>query len=147
MKDKSIVKPTEQLIRKLGQFLVKTWSTFLGGQKVGKMRANFEDFQAKQGVQKVDRNRTEKVHQHFTESSPDFRALSLKTLRQRFGATSVVLEKISQEKCRQCNGKMSVVLSTFLLIPYIAQYMRNVLIQFDIPSSYLYVVVLKKPVS
>lgn len=147
MKDKSIAKLTGHLIRKLGQFLVKTWSAFLGGQKVGKMRADFEDFQAKQGVQKVDRNRMEKIHQRFTEISPDFRALSLKTLRQRFGATSVVLEKISQEKCRQCNGKVSVVLNTFLLLPCIAQYMRKALIQFDIPSSYLYVVVLKKPVS
>ena len=144
MKDKSIAKPTGQFIRKLGQFLVKTWSTFLGGQKVGKMKADFEDFQAKKGVQKVDRNRMEKIHQRFTETSPDFRALSLKTLRQRFGATSVVLEKISQEKCRQCNGKVSVVLNRFLLLPCIAQYIRNVLIQFDIPSSYLYVVVLKK---
>ncbi|MCB9801664.1 MAG: hypothetical protein H6774_01100 [Pseudomonadales bacterium] len=147
MKDKSIVKSTEQLIRKLGQFPVRNWSTFLGGQKVGKMRADLEDFQAKQGVQKVDRNRTEILHQRFTETSPDFRALSLKTLRQRFGAASVVLEKISQEKCRQRNGKLSVVSNTFLLLPCIAQYMRNVLIQFDIPSSYLYVVVLKKPVS
>ena len=86
----------------------------------------------------------EGLHQGFTETSPDFRALSLKTLRQRFGATSVVLEKISQEKCRQCNGKVSVVLNTFLLLPHIAQYMRKALIQFDIPSSYLYVVVLKK---
>lgn len=147
MKDKSVAKPTGELIRKLGQFLVKTWSTFLGGQKVGKMRADLKDFQAKQGIQKVDRNGTKKVHRRFTESSPDFRALSLKTLRQRFGATSVVLEKISQEKCRQCNGKVSVVLNTFLLLPRIAQYMRKALIQFDIPSSYLYVVVLKKPVS
>lgn len=135
---------TGNQIRKLGQFLVKTWSTFWSGRKVGKMRADFGDFQANQGVQKVDRNRTEKVHQRFTESSPVFRALSLETLRQRFGATSVVLEKISQEKCRQCNGKVSVVLTLF---PCIAQYMRNVLIQFDINSSYLYVVVLKKPVS
>lgn len=132
MKDKSIAKPTGKLIRKLGQFLVKTWSTFLGGQKVSKMRADLEDFQAK------------RVHQRFTETSPDFRALSLKTLRQRFGAASVVLEKISQEKCRQVDGKMSVV---FALFPCIAQYMRKALIQFDIPSSYLYVVVLKKPVS
>ena len=141
MKDKPIAKPTGQLIRKFGQFLVKTWSAFLGGQKVGKMRANLEPFKAKQGVQKVDKNRTEKVHQHFTETSPDFRVLSLKTLRQRFGAASVVLEKISQEKCRQGDSKMSVV---FALFPHISQYIRNVLIQFDIPSSYLYVVVLKK---
>lgn len=147
MKDKPIAKTTAHLIRKLGQFLVKNWSAFLSGQKVGKMRADLKDFQAKQGVQKVDRNRTEKVHRRFTETSPDFRDLSLKTLRQRFGATSVVLEKISQEKCRQYNGKLSVVLNTFLLLPCIAQYMRNVLIQFDISSSSLYVVVLKKPVS
>ena len=93
------------------------------------------------GVQKVDRNRTEKVHQHFTETSPDFRALSLESLRQRFGAASVVLEGIYSKKCRQCNGEMSVVFAFFSCI---AQYMRNVLIQFDIPSSYLYVVVLKK---
>lgn len=147
MKDKSIAKPTGQLIRKLGQFLVKTWSTFLGGQKVGKNRTDSEGFQAKQGVQEVDRNGTEKVHQHFTKTSPDFRSLSLKTLRQRFGATSVVLEKISQEKCRQRNGKLSVVSNTFLPLPRIAQYMWSVPTQFDIPSSYLYVVVLKKPVS
>lgn len=132
---------TGNQIRKLGQFLVKTWSTFWGGQKVGKMRADFEDFQAKQGVQKVDRNRTEKVHRRFTETSPDFRALSLETLRQHFGAASVVLEGIYSKKCRQGDGKMSVV---FALFPRIAQYMRSVLIQFDIPSSYLYVVVLKK---
>ena len=128
---------TEEQIRKFGQFLVKTWSAFYVGQKVGKMRADFEDFQAKQSVQKVDRNGTEnlrqlfvkvapiKVHRRFTETSPDFRTLSLETLR--YG-----------------DGETSVVLNTFLLLPCIAQYMRNVLIQFDIPSSYLYVVVLKK---
>lgn len=132
---------TENQIRKLGQFLVKTWSAFLGGQKVGNMRADSEDFQAKQGVQKVGRNGTEKVHRRFTETSPDFRTLRLKTLRQRFGATSVVLEKISQEKCRQCDGKMS---ADFTILPHIAEYMRKSPIQFDIPSSYLYVVVLQK---
>jgi len=138
MKNKSVAKPTEKLIRKIGQFVVKNWSAFQGGQHVGKMRADLEDFQAKQGVQKVDRNRTEnlhqlfvktapiKVHRRFTESSPDFGTFSLKTLR--YG-----------------DGEMTVVFNlSFVLLPYIAQYIRNVLIQFDIPSSYLYVVVLKK---
>lgn len=130
---------TENSIRELGQFFVKTWSAFYVGQKVGKMRADFEDFQAKQGVQMVHRNRMEKVHRRLTKTSPDFRVLSLKTLRQRFGAVSVVLEKFSQEKCRQGDSKMSVV---FTLFPHIAEYMRKCHIQFDIPSSYLYVVVL-----
>ncbi len=138
MKDKSVAKPTGKLIRRVGQFLVKTWSTFQGGQNVGKMRADLEPFKAKQGVQKVDRNGMEnlrrlfvktapiRVHRRFTETSPDFRALSLETLRYGDGEMSVVFDL------------------SFVLFPYIAQYMRNVLIQFDIPSSYLYVVVLKK---
>ncbi len=132
MKDKSVAKPTAEFPYKKS------------GQKVGKMRADFENFQAKQDVQKVDRNRMKRVHRRFTETSPDFEGLNLKTLRQRFGAASVVLEEISQGKCRQVDGKLSVFLNTFLLLPCIAQYMRNVLIQFDIPSSYLYVVVLKR---
>jgi len=138
MKDKSVAKPTGKLIKKIGQFLVKNWSAFQGGQHVGKMRADLEPFKAKQGVQKVDRIRTEnlrqflvktapiKVHRRFTESSPDFRAFSLKTLRYGDGKGSVVFDP------------------SFVLFPRIAQYMRKVLIQFDIPSSYLYVVVLKK---
>ena len=78
------------------------------------------------GIQKVDRNGTEGVHQRFTESSPGFEDFSLEALR--YG-----------------DGKMSVVFApSFVLLPCIAQYMRNVLIQFDIPSSYLYVVVLKR---
>jgi len=138
MKDKSVAKPTGKLIRRIGQFLVKNWSAFQGGQHVGKMKAYLEEFQAKQGVQKVDRNRTEnlrqrfvktapiKVHRRFTETSPDFRAFSLKTLR--YG-----------------DGEMSVVFNlSFVLLPRIAEYMRKSPIQFDIPSSYLYVVVLKK---
>lgn len=142
MKDKSVAKPTEKLIKKIGQFLVKTWSAFQGGQHVGKMRADLEPFKSKQGVQKVDRNRTEnlrqlfvktapiKVHRRFTETSPDFEGLSLKTLRYGDGETSVVFDP------------------SFVLLSRIAQYMRKVLIQFDILSSYLYVsVVLKKPVS
>ena len=105
---------------------------------MGKMRADLEDFKAKQGVQKVDRNRTEnlrqllvktapiKVHRRFTETSPDFGNFSLETLRYGDGLGSVVFDL------------------SFVLFQYIAQYMRNVLIQFDILSSYLYVVVLKK---
>lgn len=108
------------------------------------------------GVQKVDRNGAENLrqlfvttsskmnpfslHYYFTEASPDFRVFSLETLRQLFGAVSVVLEGIDSKKCRQCDGKMSVV---FTFFPHISQYMRNVLIQFDIASSYLYVVVLQ----
>lgn len=138
MKSKLVAKPTGKLIRKIGQFLVKNWSAFQGGQIVGKMRADLELFQAKQGVQKVDRNRTEnlrqlfvktapiKVHRRFTETSPDFEVFSLKTLRHGDGVGSVVFDP------------------SFVLFPRIAQYMRNVLIQFDIPSSYLYVVVLKR---
>lgn len=138
MKNKSVAKPTEKLIRKIGQFLVKSWSAFQGGQNVGEMRADLEPFKAKQGVQKVDKNRTEnlrqlfvktapiKVHQEFTETSPDFGSFSLKTLRYGDGEGSVVFNP------------------SFVLLPCIAQYMRNVLIQFDIPSSSLYGVVLKK---
>lgn len=145
---------TGNQIRGLGQFLVKTWSAFQCGQSSCKMRveilrqhcvkvsvvsglfqvksvenqgeqkvsrngADLKDFQAKQGVQKVDKNWIEMVHQRFTETSPDFVDHSL-------------------ERCRQSNGKMSVV---FTLFPHIAEYMRKNLIQFDIPSSYLYVVV------
>lgn len=157
MKDKPLSKPTGKLIRKLGQFLVKTWSAFYVGQNVGKMRADLEPFKAKEGVQKVDRNRTEnlrqlcaktapiRVHRRFTESSPDFRAFSLETLRYRVGMASVVLKAINPKKCRLDNGKMSVIFNlSFTLSPHVGEYMRNVLIQFDIPSSYLYVVVLKK---
>lgn len=157
MKDKSVAKPTEKLIRKIGQFLVKNWSAFQGGQHVGKMRADLEEFQARAGVQKVDRNRTGnlrqlfvktapiKVHRRFTETSPDFEGLSLKTLRYGDGVGSVVLERINIENGRQSDGKMSAFFNhPFVLFPRIAQYMRKVLIQFDIPSSYLYVVVLKR---
>ena len=90
------------------------------------MRADLEEFKAKQGVQKVDRNRMKRVHRRFTESSPDFGIFSLETLRYSDGVGSVVFDPL------------------FVLLPRIAQYMRKVLIQFDIPSSYLYVVVLKK---
>jgi|GEM_PF-2031056 len=150
---------TENQIRGLGQFLVKTWSAFSnaygqssgglrveilrqrcgkvsvvlglsqarsvenqGGQKVSSNGADLEAFQAKQGVQKVDKNRTGRVHRHFTKTSPDFAGSS-------------------QEKCRQGDGKMSAV---FTLFPRIAEYMRKSPIQFDIPSSYLYVVVLQR---
>lgn len=140
--------PTQKLYRNwtgnqiggLGQFLVKTWSAFRG-QPSGRMRADLEQFKSKQGGQKVSKNGADLLHQHFTKTSSDFRALSLETLRQGFGAVSVVLEKISQEKCRQCDGKMSAV---FTLLPQISEYMRKSPIQFDIPSSYLYVVVLQK---
>jgi len=140
MKDKSTAKPTGQLIRKLGQFLVKTWSAFRG-QPSGGMRADSEQFMSKQSGQKVSKNGADLLHQHFTETSPDFRAPSLETLRQRFGAVSVVWEKISKEECRQSDGRMSV---DFNLFPHISEYMRKSPIQFDISSSYLYVVVLKK---
>lgn len=128
MKNKSVAKPTAEFPYKKS------------GQKVGKMRADLEEFQAKQGVQRVDRIRIEGVHRRFTESSPDFRAFSLETLRQRFGAASVVWEGIYSKKCQQCDGKMSVI---FTFFPRIAQYMRKSPIQFDILSSCLYVVVLK----
>jgi len=139
MKNKSVAKPTGKHIRKIGRFLVKNWSAFQGGQNVGKMRADLEPFKAKRGVQKVDRIRTEnlrqlfvktapiKVHRRFTETSPDFGSFSLKTLRYGDGVGSVVFDP------------------SFVLFPRIAQYMRKVLVQFDIPSSYLYVVVLKEP--
>lgn len=148
---------TGNQIRGLGQFLVKTWSAFQGGQssckirveilrqhcgkvsvvlelsqarsvenrggqKVSKNGADLENFQAKQGVQKVDRNRMKRLHRRFTKSSLDFEGHSL-------------------ERCRQSNGNMSVVFSLF---PQIAEYMRKSPSQFDIPSSYLYVVVLRK---
>ena len=114
MKDKSVAKP-------IAEFPYKK-----SGQKVGKMRVELEEFQAKQGVKKVDRISMEGVHRRFTETSPDFRAFSLKTLRYGDGEMSVVFDP------------------SFVLFPRIAQYMRKVLIQFDIPSSYLYVVVLKR---
>lgn len=131
---------TENQIRELGQFLVKTWSAFSykGGQSSGRMRVKILRqhcgevsvvsglFQAQsaenRGGQKVSRNGAERVHQLFTKSSPNFKGLSL-------------------EGCRQSNGKMSVV---FTLFPHISEYMRKSPIQFDIPSSYLYVVVLQK---
>lgn len=140
---------TGNQIRGLGQFLVKTWSAFQCGQPSCKMRVEIlrqhcgkvsvvlELSQARsvenQGGQKVSRNgadfedfQAKRVHQHFTKSSPDFEGLSL-------------------EVCRQSDGKMSVVFDhSFVLLPHIAEYMRKRSIQFDIPSSYLYVVVLKK---
>lgn len=131
---------TGNQIRGLGQFLVKTWSAFRG-QPSGRTRADSEQFKAKQGGQKVSKNGADLLHHRFTKTSPDFGILSLEVLRQGFGAVSVVLEMISQEKCRQCDGKMSAV---FTLLPQISEYMRKSPIQFDIPSSYLYVVVLQK---
>lgn len=132
---------TGNQMRGLGQFLVKTWSAFCG-QPSGRMRADSEQFKSKQGGQKVSKNGADLLHQLFTKTSPVFETFSLKILRRRFGAVSVVLEDVSQEKCRQCDGKMS---ADFTLLPHISEYMRKTLIQFDIPSSYLYVVVLKKP--
>jgi len=151
---------TENQARGLGQFLVKTWSAFShkDRQSSGKMRvetlqqrfgaasvvlelfqtrsaenqceqkvsrngAGLEDFQAKQGGQKLDGNWMKMVHRRFTKTSPDFGGHSL-------------------ERCRQSNGKMSVV---FTLFPRIAEYIWKSPIQFAIPSSYLYVVVLKEP--
>lgn len=154
---------TGNQIRGLGQFLVKTWSAFLikglqpsgkmrvenfrqhcgkvsvvlelsqarsvenrGEQKVSRNGASLEDFQAKQGGQKLDGNWMKMVHQRFTETSPDLEGLSLKI-------------------CRHNDGKMSVIFySSFVLSPHIAEYMRKSPIQFDISSSYLYGVVLKK---
>ena len=105
---------------------------------VSKMRADLEKFQAKQGVQKVDRNRTENlrqlfvkvasvgVHRRFTETSPDFEGPSL-------------------GRCQKSDQKASLVFyHLFVLSSQIAEYMRKSPIQFDIPSSYLYGVVLKK---
>jgi len=116
-----------------------------GEQKVSRNGADLENFQVKQGVQKVDRIRMEGVHQRFTESSPGFKTFSLECHRYRVGAASVVWEELNPKKCRQSNGKMSVVFyPSFVLFPRIAQYMRNVLIQFDISSSSLYGVVLQK---
>lgn len=132
MTKKQSQNPTQKLyrnwigkqIRELGQSLVKPWSAF-----------------SYKGGQKVSKNGADLLHQHFTKTSPVFEAFSLEILRQRFGAVSVVWEKISQEKCRQCDGKMS---ADFTILPHIAEYMRKSPIQFDIPSSYLYVVVLQK---
>lgn len=131
---------TENQIRGLGQFLVKTWSAFRW-QPSGRTRADSEQLKSKQGGQKESKNGADLLHQHFTKTSPFFEASSLEILRQRFGAVSVVWEKISQEKCRQCDGKMS---ADFTILPHIAEYMRKSPIQFDISSSYLYVVVLRK---
>ncbi len=142
---------TGNQIRGLGQYLIKTWSTFsyTYGQPSGRMRVEILRqrcgkvsvvpglFQAKgienQGGQKVSRNGTDlesfqdkRVHQHFTKSSPDFAGSR-------------------QEKCRQSDSKMSAVFGLpFVLLPHIAEYMRKSPIQFDIPSSYLYGVVLKR---
>lgn len=131
---------TGNQIRRLGQFLVKTWSAFSykGGQKVSRNRADIlrQRFGAgsvvsgqhqtintqEQSGQKADKNRMDLLHQSFTETSPDLGAITLGV-------------------CRQCDGKMSVV---FILFPQIAEYLRKSPIQFDIPSSYLYVVVLQK---
>ena len=114
MKNKSVAKP-------IAEFPYKK-----SGQKVGKMRADLEEFQAKQGVQKVDRIKMEGVRRRFTETSPGFEGLSL-------------------GRCRQGDGKLSVVFSlSFVLLPHVGEYMRKSPVQFDIPSSYLYVVVLKK---
>lgn len=142
---------TGNQIRGIGQFLVKTWSTFsyTYGQPSGRMRVEILRqhcgkvsvvlgfFQAKsvenQGRQKVSRNgadfedfQAKRVHQPFTETSPD-------------------LGIIRRGVCRQRDGKMSAVFNlSFVLLPRIAQYMRKSPVQFDIPSSYLYVVVLRK---
>ena len=140
---------TGNQIRGLGQFLVKIWSAFQRGQLSGKMRVEIlrqrcgkvsvilELSQTKsvenQGGQKVSRNgadledfQAKWLHQLFTKSSPDFEGLRLKA-------------------CRYCDGKMSVVFNlSFVLLPHIAEYMRKSPIQFDIPPSSLYGVVLKK---
>jgi len=140
---------TGNQIRGLGQFLVKTWSASQCGQPSCKMRAEILRQHCgkvsvvldlsqtrsveKQGGQKVSKNgadlenfQAKRVHRRFTKSSPDFEGLSL-------------------EVCRQSNGKVSAVFNlSFVLLPHIAEYMRKSPIQFDIPSSYLYVVVLRK---
>ena len=135
---------TENQIRGLGQFLVKTWSAFLikGLQPSGKMRVeNFRQHcgkvsvvlelpQAKNtkklGIQKVDKNRTDLLYQDFTETSSDLEGLIL-------------------ESCRQSDGKMSVVFyPSFVLFPHVGEYIRKSPFQFAIPSSYLYGVVFKK---
>ena len=122
----------------------RTWSAFLiqGGQKVsiygaeisrqhcGKVSVVLELPQAKNtkklGIQKVDKNRTDLLYQDFTETSSDLEGLIL-------------------ESCRQSDGKTSAVFDlSFVLSPHIADYTRKSPIQFDIPSSYLYGVVLKK---
>ena len=121
MKNKSEAKPTAFL-------------PYKGGQRVSKTRVNFLR-------QLFVKTASIRVHQEFTETSPDFEELSLETLRQLFGAASVVLERINPKKCRQYDSEMSVI---FIPFPRIAEYTRNTLIQFDINSSYLYVVVLKK---
>ncbi|MBU2632858.1 hypothetical protein KKG52_04030 [Patescibacteria group bacterium] len=89
------------------------------------------------GIQKVDRNGTENLRQLFVKVAPI-------GVHQRFTESSPGFEDFSLEALRYGDGKMSVVFApSFVLLPHIAEYVRNVLIQFDIPSSYLYVVVLK----
>lgn len=137
MKDKPTAKITGELIKRLGQFLVKNWSAFYVGQKVGKMRAEFEDFQAKQGVQKVDKNGMENLRQLFVKTAPI-------GVHRRFTETSPDFEGLSLGGCRQSDGKVSVIFyPLFVLFPHVDNDIRKSPIQFDIPSSYLYVVVLQ----
>jgi len=75
-------------------------------------------------VKVASENKTVPLHQCFTETSPDYGVLSL-------------------ESCRHGVGKMSAALNNLCLLPHIADCKRKSLVQFDIPSSYLYVVVLK----
>jgi len=138
MKNKSVAKPTGKLIRKVGQFLVKNWSAFQGGQKVGKMRADSEPFKAKQSVLKVDKNRTENLRQLFVKTTPI-------RVHRRFTKTSPGFEGLSLGRCQKSDQKASLVFYlSFVLLPHVGEYIRKSPIQFDIPSSYLYGVVLKK---
>jgi hypothetical protein len=125
MKNKSVAKPTAEFPYKRS------------GQKVGKMWADLEKFQAKQGAQKVDKNGMENLRQLFVKTAPI-------RVHRRFTETSPGFKGLSLGRCQKSDQKASLVFYlSFVLLPHVGEYMRNVLIQFDIPSSYLYVVVLQ----
>jgi len=82
----------------------------------------------------------EKLRQFCVKASSE---MNLFNLHHYFTNSSPVFETFSLENCRNGDVKMSAVFNDLSLLPHIADYTRKSPIQFDIPSSYLYVVVLK----
>lgn len=143
MKNKLETKPTAEFPYKRGEQKVSNYGAEIVRWQFGAasvfLRLTQRGNSKNQGVQKVDRNRTKnlrqlcvktapiRVHRRFTESSPGFKAFSL-------------------GRCQKSDQKTSLVFGpSFVLFSHVASDIWKSPIQFDIPSSYLYVVVLQRP--
>ena len=105
-------------------------------QHCSQISVKTEPFKAKD-----KRNRgKEKLRQLFVTASSKMNPFSL---HHYFTKSSLTFKSFSLKSCQYYVNKMLVVLSDSFLFPYIADCKRKVLIQFDILSSCLYVVVLK----